>query len=143
MKLQRPKPTKKINKNGKARKARASGWWTNSKEADSNRLYRVCRCGILVLKNMGKITNPWSWFGQHIKRCEKKNWKFLEKVFCIKLLFTLIFGKELKHGQRFRNLHSMKMFLGCTTADVPDKSVADDSMASDVSMKAPLKVYIF
>ena len=86
---------------------------------------------------MKPTSNPWSWFGQHIKRCEKHNWMFLDNVLETKN-FSRMFFEELKQEQRLKDLELMKIFLGCSIIKNSDK----DSNTPEVSVKPRPKVFV-
>ena len=68
---------------------------------------------------------------------------FWKRYLALTIFLTQIF-EELKQGRRFKDLHSMKIFLGCSTAaDPSDKVVVEESKASEVSMSLPSKVNFY
>ena len=53
--------------------------YENFVESDSGRLYRVCQCGLHILKKLGKTTSPWIAFSNHAgkdyKKCISRGYK--------------------------------------------------------------------
>ena len=159
-------PTESKSRNSKSRASlqkRGRGRYPSSTEPDSGRQYRVCQCGLHILRKVGKSsTNSWIAFSNHAgtnyKECDKGGFKnSVEKRKKVEISFRFLKNcfEAARNPLVFVDFASMKTYCRANPApekkgnlNAPEVSVSSKAAKRDppklfAGVELPLKVFSF
>ena len=116
-------------------------------EPESGREYRICQCGLHILKILGKTTSPWITFSNHAgkdyKKCKsrgyKNNLQAREKVNSHHTFYEIIF-EAAQNELVFMDFPTMKAYCVANPAARKVTSVKRGKSKRKVAVESPVKV---